>query len=81
MLKVCCNRGSFPTLRTSYRCGNGAEILALVFLKINFYWELCCRGWKVASVHGGIFEPDRNKAVFSFQNGSSSVLVSAIAYF
>lgn len=29
----------------------------------------------MASVHGGIFEADRNKAVVSFQKGASSVLV------
>ena len=35
------------------------------------------RRWKVVAVHGGIFEADRNKAVVSFEKGSSSVLVSS----
>lgn len=70
---------SLTSLLRSFQKGKKNRVLVYVLYKeeaLHVEGLLQQRGWKVASVHGGIFEPDRNKAVFSFQNGSSSVLVA-----
>ncbi|KAG0623701.1 hypothetical protein M758_3G194300 [Ceratodon purpureus] len=65
-------------LRT-FQKGKKNRVLVYVLYKeeaLHVEGLLQQRGWKVAAVHGGIFEADRNKAVVSFQKGSSSVLVA-----
>lgn len=88
MWRACCNKGKHShfcfygisfCLRMQYTV-QGAYSIQNFLPTIGLYMMFCVilRGWRVAAVHGGIFEADRNKAVVSFKKGSSSVLVSSL---